>query len=255
MAPLRAGAAAGLLALGATACGSGTGAASASRAWRAVGRAERPAAVGGAPAPAVAGAPAVGGAPAPLALAAEPDHGAAPRPSPAASLGPVVQVPIRSWPRLPPSPPVRLEIPAIGVSTALVRLGLGPGGAVQVPGDFRTAGWFTGGAQPGQLGPALVAGHVDSRSGPAVFYRLHELRPGDEVRVVRADRRVVRFVVVSLARYPKRALPGERLYGPATAPSLHLVTCAGAFDRRRHSYRDNLVVEAAIAGPRQGTGR
>jgi sortase (surface protein transpeptidase) len=150
---------------------------------------------------------------------------------------------------------VRLEVPAIGVSTPLVRLGLGAGGGMQVPDDFGTAGWFTGAAEPGQLGPALVAGHVDSRSGPAVFYRLHELRPGDEVRVVRADRRVVRFVVASLTRYPKRALPGERLLGPATAPSLRLVTCAGAFDRRRHSYRDNLVVEAAVADPHRGAGR
>ena len=245
MAPLRAGAAAGLLTLLTAACGSGTGVASASRAWRAVGKAERPAA-------------AVGGAPAPLALAAERDHGAAPRQGASGappSLGPIVQVPIRSWRRLPPSPPVRLEIPAIGVSTPLVRLGLGAGGGMQAPGDFRTAGWFTGAAEPGQLGPALVAGHVDSRSGPAVFYLLHELRPGDEVRVVRADRREVRFVVASLARYPKRALPGERLLGPATAPSLHLVTCAGAFDRRRHSYRDNLVVEAAVDNPHRGMGR
>jgi hypothetical protein len=245
MAPLRAGAAAGLLVLGTAACGSGT-AAPASRAWRAVGTAERPAA-------AVGAGPAAGGL---AGAGAGPDHGAALRPAATPSPGSVVQVPIRSWRRLPPSPPVRLEIPAIGVSTRLVRLGLGAGGGMQVPGDFRTAGWFTGAAEPGQLGPALVAGHVDSRRGPAVFFRLHELRPGDEVRVVRADRRVVRFVVESLARYPKRALPGERLYGPATAPSLHLVTCAGSFDRRRHSYRDNLVVAAAIAtGPRQGAGR
>jgi hypothetical protein len=168
----------------------------------------------------------------------------------------VVDVPIRSWRRLPPSPPLRLEIPAIGVSARLVRLGLGADGRMQVPDDFQAAGWFTGAAEPGQLGPAVVAGHVDSRTGPAVFYRLRELRPGDEVRVVRADRRVVRFVVESLASYPKPELPADRVYGPTTAPALRLITCAGSFDRRRRSYRDNLVVEATIAAaPHPGTGR
>jgi sortase (surface protein transpeptidase) len=156
----------------------------------------------------------------------------------------VVDVPIRSWRRLPPSPPLRLEIPAIGVSSPLVRLGFNPDGTMQVPGDFQVAGWFTGGPQPGQLGPAVIAGHVDSRTGPAVFYRLRDLRPGDQIRVVRADRLVVRFQVESLARYPKRSLPDEAVYGATTAPALRLITCAGTFDRARHSYRDNLVVSA-----------
>jgi sortase (surface protein transpeptidase) len=155
----------------------------------------------------------------------------------------VVNFPVGSWRRLPPSPPMRLEIPAIGVSSPMVRLGLNPDRTMQVPGDFQVAGWFTGGPQPGQLGPA-VAGHVDSRTGPAVFYRLRDLRPGDQVRVVRADRLAVRFQVESLASYPKRSLPDEAVYGATTAPALRLVTCAGSFDRERHSYRDNLVVSA-----------
>jgi sortase (surface protein transpeptidase) len=156
----------------------------------------------------------------------------------------VIDFPVGSWRRLPPSPPVRVEIPAIGVSSALVRLGLNPDGTMQVPGDFRVAGWFTAGPQPGQLGPAVIAGHVDSRTGPAVFYRLHDLRPGDQVRVVRADRRVVRFRVDSLASYPKQSLPGDEVYGATTAPVLRLITCAGTFDRSRRSYRENLVVSA-----------
>ncbi|HSO55039.1 MAG TPA: sortase, partial [Actinomycetes bacterium] len=89
----------------------------------------------------------------------------------------VIDFPVGSWRRLPPSPPVRVEIPAIGVSSSLVRLGLNPDRTMEVPGDFQVAGWFTGGPQPGQLGPAVIAGHVDSRTGPAVFYRLRELRP------------------------------------------------------------------------------
>jgi sortase (surface protein transpeptidase) len=156
----------------------------------------------------------------------------------------VIDFPVGSWRRLPSSPPVRVEIPAIGVSSPLVRLGLNPDGTMQVPGDFQVAGWFTGGAQPGQLGPAVIAGHVDSRTGPAVFYRLHDLRPGDEVRVVRTDRRVVRFQVESLASYPKQSLPDHEVFGATTAPVLRLITCAGIFDRDQRSYRDNLVVSA-----------
>jgi hypothetical protein len=168
----------------------------------------------------------------------------------------VVDVPLRAWRRLPSSPPVRLEIPAIGVSVPLVRLGLDADGRMQVPGDFQAAGWFTGAAEPGQLGPAVIAGHVDSRTGPAVFYRLRDLRPGDQVRVVRADRRVLRFVVESLARFPKPALPADQVYGPTAAPALRLVTCAGTFDHRRRSYRDNLLVSAVIAAePQAGAGR
>jgi Sortase domain len=156
----------------------------------------------------------------------------------------VVDFPVGSWRRLPSSPPVRVEIPAIGVSSPLVRLGLNADGSMQVPGDFQVAGWFTGGAQPGQLGPAVIAGHVDSRTGPAVFYRLRDLRPGDQVRVVRADRRVVRFRVESLASYPKQSLPDDQVYGATTAPVLRLITCAGTFDQAQQSYRDNLVVSA-----------
>jgi sortase (surface protein transpeptidase) len=156
----------------------------------------------------------------------------------------VVNFPVGSWRRLPPSPPARLEIPAIGVSTPLVRLGLLADGTMEVPRDYGVAGWFTGGPQPGQLGPAVIAGHVDSRTGPAVFYRLRDLRPGDEIRVVRADRRVVRFRVESLASYPKQSLPDDEVYGATTAPVLRLITCAGTFDRAQGSYRDNLVVSA-----------
>jgi sortase (surface protein transpeptidase) len=162
--------------------------------------------------------------------------------------------PVGSWRRLSLSVPVRLEIPAIGVTSSLVRLGLNADGTMQVPGDFQVAGWFTGAPQPGQLGPAVIAGHVDSRTGPAVFYRLRDLRPGDEVRVVRADHRVVRFRVDSLASYPKQALPDDAVYGATTTPALRLITCAGSFDRSRHSYRDNLVVSATRVADGPGTG-
>ena len=158
----------------------------------------------------------------------------------------VVDIPIRSWRRLPASPPVRVEIPAIRVASRLIRLGLDRDGSLEVPRDFQVAGWFVGGPQPGQLGPAVLAGHVDSRSGPAVFYRLRELRQGDLVTVIRADGLPVRFQVESVASYPKQALPSRLVYGPATTPSLRLITCTGTFDRSRRSYRDNLVVSARV---------
>ena len=167
----------------------------------------------------------------------------------------VINFPVGSWRRLPPSPPVRVEIPAIGVSSSLVRLGLNLDRTMEVPGDFQVAGWFTGAPQPGQLGPAVIAGHVDSRTGPAVFYRLRDLRPGDQIRVVRADRRVVRFKVDSLASYPKQSLPPDAVYGATTTPALRLITCAGSFDRSSRSYRDNLVVSATRVPDGAGAAR
>ena len=164
----------------------------------------------------------------------------------------VINFPVGSWRRLPPSPPVRVEIPAIGVSSSLVRLGLNPDRTMEVPGDFQVAGWFTGAPQPG---PAVIAGHVDSRTGPAVFYRLRDLRPGDQIRVVRADRRVVRFKVDSLASYPKQSLPPDAVYGATTTPALRLITCAGSFDRSSRSYRDNLVVSATRVPDGAGAAR
>ena len=146
------------------------------------------------------------------------------------------------------SPPVRLAIPAIGVATPLVRLGLEADGGMQVPADFGRAGWFTEGPAPGQVGPSVIAGHVDSRSGPAVFYRLRELRPGQAILVERADGSRLRFVVEQARSYPKEGFPTAAVFGPVPEAALRLITCAGDFDRARGSYRDNLVVFARLAG-------
>ena len=147
----------------------------------------------------------------------------------------------------PASPPVRLVIPAIGVATPLVRLGLEAGGGMAVPSDFGRAGWFAGGPAPGQVGPAVIAGHVDSRTGPAVFYRLRKLRPGQAVLVERADGTRLRFVVSQSRSFPKAEFPTGAVFGPVGSPELRLITCAGDFDRARGSYRDNLVVFAHLA--------
>jgi sortase (surface protein transpeptidase) len=147
------------------------------------------------------------------------------------------------------APPVRIEIPAIGVSSALVRLGLNPDGTMQVPDDYGVAGWFTGGPAPGDTGPAVIAGHVDSRSGPAIFYRLGALQRGDAIDVIRADGTTARFITDNVARYPKQAFPTQAVFGPVPDPVLRLITCGGRFDRARKSYVDNVIVAAHLAAP------
>jgi sortase (surface protein transpeptidase) len=180
----------------------------------------------------------------------------APSPQPEAEAAPPAPVPsARAAPTPPTSaaalarasaPPVHLTIPAIGVSAAVVRLGLKRDGTLQVPGDYGVTGWFTGGPAPGETGPAVIAGHIDSRSGPAVFHRLRELRPGQEITVGRADGSSVRFAVDGVAQYPKRAFPAAAVFGPSPDPLLRLITCGGSFDRSQRSYRDNVVVTARL---------
>jgi hypothetical protein len=145
-----------------------------------------------------------------------------------------------------PARPVRLQIPAIAVSTPLVPLGRLPDGSIEVPHDWDTAGWYDRGPRPGQPGPAVILGHVDSRTGPAVFYRLRELRPPDIVRVGLADGRMLAFRVQRVERYPKDHFPTEAVYFPTLNRELRLITCGGEFDYAAGSYLDNIVVYATL---------
>jgi len=152
----------------------------------------------------------------------------------------------------PTAVPVRLQIPSIGVDTGLLRLGRDVHGAVDVPKGrhkWDMAGWYAGegGTRPGDPGSAVLLGHVDSTSGPAVFYRLRELRPGDQVEVVRADRTVVRFTVDAVEQYPKSRFPTDDVYYPTGTPKLRLVTCGGSFDPLRGHYRSNVIVFASLS--------
>jgi Sortase domain len=142
--------------------------------------------------------------------------------------------------------PVRLEIARIGVSTGLERLGRARDGTVEVPSEWGVAGWYAGGTRPGDPGSAVVLGHVDSKAGPAVFYRLRELRPGDRVEVVRADRSRVRFTVERLEQVDKLRFPTDAVYYPTLTPRLRLVTCGGAFDPASGHYRSNVIVYATL---------
>ena len=147
----------------------------------------------------------------------------------------------------PAARPTRLEVPALGLGRGLITLGLDPSGALEVPSDPADAGWYELSAQPGDPGPAVVAGHVDSREGPAVFHRLRELQTGDEVRLTRGDGRVASFRVDRVEQHPKDAFPTEAVYGPTPTAELRLITCGGEFDRASSHYRDNVVVFAHLA--------
>jgi sortase (surface protein transpeptidase) len=143
--------------------------------------------------------------------------------------------------------PAQLIVPAIGLRTRLVPLGLTRAGALEVPRSTKVAGWFDDGPAPGQPGPAIIAGHIDSVTGPAVFYDLDQLRSGDRVYVRRSDGSVVVFAVTRVRAYLKSAFPTTAVYGPAPGSQLRLITCGGAFDRRHHSYLSNVVVFAVAA--------
>ena len=188
-------------------------------------------------------------APQPAAAVAAPQPAAAgPSPSPlAGATRTPAASPGRDSAALPRSRPTSIEIPAIGVSSSLVELGLTAGGALQVPQDFDLAGWYQLGPTPGERGPAVIAGHVDSaKDGPAVFFRLTELTPGDQVEVHRADGQIAVFAVTRIERYPKDAFPTAEVYGNTPDAALRLITCGGSFDRDTGHYRDNVVAYADL---------
>ncbi|MCO1655599.1 class F sortase [Pseudonocardia humida] len=147
---------------------------------------------------------------------------------------------------------MRVRIPAIGVDSAVTPIGLDAGGALQPPEDTESTGWFAGGPVPGAVGPAVLACHVDSRSGPAVFYRLRELPEGARIEVDRSDGTTAAFVVRSTVQTAEAAFPTAAVYAPTPAPELRLVTCGGTFDRSIGHYRDDVVV-AAVLEPRGWT--
>ncbi|MEV6912038.1 class F sortase [Amycolatopsis sp. NPDC051071] len=163
---------------------------------------------------------------------------------------PVAAAPVPSGPLPLPAEaevsPSRLTIPAIGLDqSGLIPLALGAAGELQAPERFSDVGWYEDGPVPGDPGPAVIAAHVDSRSGPAPFFRLRDLRAGDEIRIKRSDGREGLFWVDSVQRYPKNDFPTQAVYGPTPGSALRLITCGGSFDAAKRSYRDNIVVYAS----------
>ena len=140
---------------------------------------------------------------------------------------------------------MRITAPSIGVDASLVKLGIADDGAIEVPGEARRAGWLDTTSVPGRQGPAVIAGHVDSRRGPAVFYRLDQLRPGDPVVVSHRDGSSTRFTVDAVHRYARDRFPTGRVYGPTPDAALRLITCGGDYLPARGGYQDNVVVYAS----------
>ena len=152
---------------------------------------------------------------------------------------------------LPAPAPVRLVIPAIGIDAPITTIATDATGALVPPTSTALVGWFAAGPPPGGTGPALLAGHVDSRAGPGVFFHLRDLRAGDRVDVVRADGSVAAFTVTGRVDAAKTAFPTDLVYAPTPGPELRLVTCGGAFDHIARSYLDNVIVAAL---PTDGAG-
>ncbi|GAB2833311.1 class F sortase [Lentzea nigeriaca] len=142
--------------------------------------------------------------------------------------------------------PVTVRIPSIGVETSLEALKVDSAGVLEPPTRADKAGWYAKGVAPGDAGPAVIAGHVDSKTGPGVFFRLPELRPGAEVLVKRKDGSELTFVVNHTYSTEKTAFPTAVVYGPTPLSELRLVTCGGDFDRVAGSYRNNVIVEAVL---------
>jgi sortase (surface protein transpeptidase) len=149
---------------------------------------------------------------------------------------------VTTIPALTRSRPVRLTIPAIDVATSVGKLGLQADHQVMVPTSTTTVGWYIDGAAPGQIGSAVILGHVDSYLGPGVFFQLKSLKAGDRINLVLADGVVTRFAVTEVVEYSKTTFPDQLVYGSHGTQSLQLVTCGGTFDHATGHYESNVVV-------------
>ncbi|MCX4821319.1 class F sortase [Streptomyces sp. NBC_01142] len=149
--------------------------------------------------------------------------------------------------QLPPSDPVWLRIPAIGVAAPMARLDLDAAGALQPPPADTPglAGWYGDGTAPGSVGTAITTGHVDTRAGPAVFHDLGALTKGDIIEISRTDLRTAVFAVYAVEVYDKRKFPDEKVYGSSDLPELRVITCGGGYSRHT-GYRGNVVIYAAL---------
>lgn len=142
--------------------------------------------------------------------------------------------------------PERIRIPAIGVDADVDDMGLNADGSIEVPEVFADTGWWTHSPRPGRVGASAILGHVDSTTGPAVFFRLTDLRPGDEIHVDGVDGDTVTFAVRAIEQHPKASFPSERVFGATPDPTLRLITCGGAFDSNAGSHVDNVIVFADL---------
>ena len=158
----------------------------------------------------------------------------------------VVTTPTAPPPVVARSVPIAVRIPAIGLAVWLTQLGLNANGTVEVPTNVQAPGWFSPGPSPGQVGSAVMLGHVDSYQGPGVFFQLRTLQPGDQINVNLADGVVVTFKVTSVVMYQKTQFPDQQVYGSNGSSALQLVTCGGTFDPQTGHYLSNVVVYSSF---------
>ncbi|MBB2909405.1 hypothetical protein FHS43_000651 [Streptosporangium becharense] len=166
---------------------------------------------------------------------------------------PPPQPSIPAAPAMQPSTPVRLVIERLGVNAPIRSVGLDKQGAIEVPpiGNPNLVGWYRSGPTAGEAGPSIMLGHKDTRSGSAVFSRLHEIRNGDVIEVHRKDGVIAVFTVGGLEQAEKSVFPTQRVYGEAPNPQLHLITCGGTYDRGSGHYTDNVIVYATMTSTRR----
>lgn len=161
---------------------------------------------------------------------------------PEAAVAPAVAVDAGSMPA-----PTAVRVPRLKIAADLDALHLGPALELVAP-EYGRAGWYRNGPEPGELGRAVIAGHLDSEHGKDVFWNLHSVRKGDEILVDLVDGRTLRFVVRDVGEFPRSEFPSDRVYGGARRfADLRLVTCGGPYDRGHGGYRDNVVVFARLA--------
>ncbi|PWR06207.1 class F sortase [Micromonospora sicca] len=155
--------------------------------------------------------------------------------------------------RLPASRPVSLSVPAIKVSAPVTPVGQARDGSIAVPplSKHNQTGWYDRSPTPGEPGRAIIVGHVDTKSGPAIFYQLGKLKPGDRIEVTRSDRSVVTFKVDTVEHFDKANLPADRVYGDDGPPGLRLITCGGEWVGGRTGYEDNVIAFASLVDSRK----
>lgn len=152
------------------------------------------------------------------------------------------QTPSLSW-----AEPARVTVPRIGVQARVDPLGLNDDGGLRVPDDPWLVGWWRGGSRPGEKGPAVLVGHRDDRAGPAVFYGVGDLVPGDELVVDDENGRTATFVVTGIEQVGREAFPTDKVYGETELPELRILSCGGEYDRETGQYEDNVIVYSRLA--------
>lgn len=163
----------------------------------------------------------------------------APTPPPAATPSPTAT----PAPAAAATPPVRIEIPSIDIDESLIDLGIAANGELETPEDASRVGWYAGGGKPGELYPTVIAGHKDSREGPAIFANLRSVKVGETITVESADGRTFSYLVYEVRDVPQDdRFPTQQVYGPTLAPEIRVITCTGPYDRSIGRYTENRLV-------------